>query len=269
MSILIATRGPKNGICNICGETGPLTEDHTPPKGCIKVSQVELHHILEHLNKSKPSIKGRYSQNGIKYRTLCRRCNSELLGGKYDQEFINFVNKIGMYLKTELYIPSPLSIKTKPQKIMRSLLGHIAAQGVDRYLKGKITEPLKDYMQDSSLALPESLNIYFWPYPYKHHVMARDCAYTDLTIREPVALWFLKFFPVAFMVTIDEPDEYNFKIGCLSTYRELEIEQEVEVNIDFSNIPHPFWPEAPTKTSIVIYGQEAIVSFDLKKIQQI
>lgn len=27
------TRGPQVGRCNICGEVGPLTVDHCPPKG--------------------------------------------------------------------------------------------------------------------------------------------------------------------------------------------------------------------------------------------
>jgi hypothetical protein len=74
LSVLIVTKGPKEGRCNICGEEGKLTEDHTPPKGCIKIKQVELHHIIQHLNAEQPQSKGRISQNGVKYRTLCARC---------------------------------------------------------------------------------------------------------------------------------------------------------------------------------------------------
>lgn len=29
-------KGPKVGRCNICGEVGPLTEDHVPPKGVTR-----------------------------------------------------------------------------------------------------------------------------------------------------------------------------------------------------------------------------------------
>lgn len=265
MAVLIATRGPKHGVCNICGDEGPLTEDHTPPKGCIKVRQVELHHIIEHLNVNRSSTKGRRSQNGVKYRTLCKRCNNGLLGTNYDPSFISFVNELGMFLKTQIHIPPFIKIKLKPQRVMRSLLGHIAAQGVGRYMKGEMTEPLRDYLLDTSLSLPKLLNIYFWPYPYRKHVMARDCALTDLTIHEPVTVWFLKFFPVAFMVTINEPEKYNFTMGRLSDYRDIGIDDEVEEMVDLKDIVHPFWPEAPTKTSIVVYGQEAITSFDWRK----
>ena len=61
---IISTKGPTHGICNICGATGKLTEDHTPPKGSIKITQVELFPILNHLNNinEKPIEKGRYLQ---------------------------------------------------------------------------------------------------------------------------------------------------------------------------------------------------------------
>lgn len=265
MSVIINTRGPKHGICNICGEDGLLTEDHTPPKGCIKVKQVELHHIIEHLNVDSPTSKGRMSQNGVKYRTLCKRCNSELLGIEYDPCFISFVNELGLYLKTKIQVPPAIRIKTKPQRVMRSLLGHIAAQGVRRYEKGKLTEPLRDYILDPTLVLPHSLNVYFWSYPYRSYVMARDCALTDLTIHEPVVIWFLKFFPVAFLVTLDEPEKYNFSLGCLSDHRSIGIDDEVEILVNLEDIIHPYWPEAPTEKTIIMYGQEAITSFDWKK----
>jgi hypothetical protein len=265
--ILVETRGPKQGICNICGGFGPLTEDHTPPKGCIKVRPVELHHIIEHLKAELPNSKGRQSQNGIKYRTLCKRCNNGLLGTEYDPSFINFVNELARYLKTQIYIPASISIKTKPQRLMRALLGHIAAQGVNGYEKGEITEPLRDYFLNQSLSLPVSLNIYFWAFPYQTNVMARDCVLADFSIEEPVFIWFLKFFPIAFMVTIEEPYKYKHSgLGCFSHYRCLGIDDEIDVTVNLTEIIPHHWPEAPLgKLSMVMYGQEAITSFNLRK----
>ena len=82
----------------------------------------------------------------MKYRTLCHRCNNSLLGARYDPPFIAFVNEISLLLKSSIYLPSTLSIQGQPQAILRSLLGHIAAQGVNRYLKGPLTEPMRDYI---------------------------------------------------------------------------------------------------------------------------
>ncbi|MCR4345817.1 MAG: hypothetical protein NUV55_01230 [Sulfuricaulis sp.] len=254
----IETRGPKEGVCNICGTYGPLTEDHTPPKGSIRVSQVEMRHITGLLSTGKADREFRLSQNGVKYRTLCARCNNTLLGANYDPAFIDFTSQIGAFLKSSLALPPTMNVKAKPQKIMRSVLGHISAQGVDRYKKGPNTEPLRDYILDPSAPLPAAINIYYWIYPFQRQVLVRDCALSDLKVGQPVVIWLMKFFPVTFMVTWNEPAGYAFRVPILSTHRTLGINGEVELPIPLRPIVHEFWPQAPTQYSFLLYGQEAI-----------
>lgn len=115
---------------------------------------------MEHLAAEPPKKAGRISQNGIKYRTLCGDCNNRLLGIEYDPEFIRFVNGIGQCLRTTMVLPAILGFEAKPLRIMRSLLGHISAQGVGRYRKGAITEPLKNYILDLAVPLPNEIRIY-------------------------------------------------------------------------------------------------------------
>lgn len=262
MPIQIATRGPSRGQCNICGEIGKLTEDHTPPKGCIRVGQVVIQHIVQRLAADVPHKKGRSSQNGVKYRTLCHRCNNGLLGAKYDIAFNQFVNATGNYLKSSLELPPVVSVKGHPQRIMRAILGHISAQGVDRYLKGPETEEIRDYFLDETLPLPDSLNIYYWAFPFNRQVLVRDCAYLDLNVGKPVVIWLMKFFPIAFMVTWKEPAGYNFQMPNLAVWGREPIDHEVELPLPLNGIVEPYWPEAPTESSIVTYGQEAVVALD-------
>jgi len=59
-----------------------------------------------------------------------------------------------------MVLPAILGFEAKPQRIMRSLLGHISAQGVGRYRKGAITEPLKNYILDLAVPLPNEIRIY-------------------------------------------------------------------------------------------------------------
>lgn len=263
--ILIATKGQKYGTCNICGAVGTLTEDHTPPKGCIKIGQVELQHIISHLGLEKPTGKGRLLQNGVKYRTLCHSCNNTYLGAKYDPAFIDFVNSLGLYLKSTIALPTVIPTSLEPQKVMRALIGHLAAQGVDRYDKGDDTDAIKSYFRDDSLPLPDHMRVYYWIYPYKSHVMARDCALADLSVGEPCNVWFLKFFPVAFLVTFHQPTGLSFNhISELSRWRDKAIDFKAMEYVQLRDIPHQYWPEAPTAKSIVMYGQEAVVSYDYK-----
>lgn len=258
MTIILATRGPKNGRCNICGDFGPLTEDHTPPKGCLKPKQVELLHLSTLLADSPTSTKGRLSQNGVKYRTLCHRCNSSLLGAKYDPPFISFVNEIGLFLRSSVFLPPALMVRAQPQAILRSLLGHIAAQGVDRYLKGPLTEPIRDYILDESKPLPDGLSIYYWAYPHRPHVMFRDAAYLDIPSGETFSIWMLKFFPIAFVVTWGKPVGFEYTPHTFEPWRSSPFSHIVDLPLTLRPVIPVFWPEAPTDRSILVYGQEAI-----------
>ncbi len=87
MPLHMVTRGAKSGTCNICGVDGPLTEDHTPPKGCVRPTAMELQHVTHRIDAGK-AIKTK-AQDGVKYRTLCARCNNTLLGGRYDPVLID------------------------------------------------------------------------------------------------------------------------------------------------------------------------------------
>jgi hypothetical protein len=198
------------------------------------------------------------SQNGVKYRTLCHRCNNSLLGARYDPAFISFVNTIGNHLKSTSYLPATLTLHAQPQPILRSLLGHIAAQGVDRYLKGSMTEPIRDYFLDESKPLPEGLHAYYWAYPYRPHVMFRDAAYMDLQSGDHFALWMLKFFPVAFVVTWGKAIGFEYTPHSFDPWRACAFSAVSGMPLTLRPVIPVFWPEAPTHRSMLMYGQEAI-----------
>ena len=255
---IIETRGPEVGRCNVCGEVGKLTEDHTPPKGCYRPTQVELRSLLRRLSDTAEGPMSRYSQNGVKFRTLCHRCNNSLLGGLYDPAFIQFVNRVSTTLRSTLSLPDVMWLSGQPQAIVRSLLGHCAAQGVDRYPKGPETEEVAAYMLDSSLPLPERLRVFYWAYPHRSHIMVRDAAYLDLRSGKPFAFWLLKFFPIAFMVAWGEHSPMPFPIHTFDEWRHAPFSAEVEIPIRLRPLTPEHWPEAPLDTTILTYGREAI-----------
>lgn len=196
----------------------------------------------------KPAGKGRLLQDGVKYRTLCSTCNNTHLGAIYDPAFIKFVNTVGSFLKTMIVLPETILTEIEPQKIMRSLIGHLAAQGVNRYDKGKDTIPIKNYFLDTSLPLPKHIHVYYWLFPYKNHVMVRDCVFMDLRIKKPCVIWLLKFSPISFMVTFNKPDELVFNLNELSRWRKKPIDFKAAEHVKLKNLPHQFWPEGPLST---------------------
>lgn len=258
---LVETRGPKSGQCNLCGTHGPLTEDHTPPKGCYKPNQVELRSILHRLSSSTLDRKSTLSQNGVKFRTICAYCNNTLLGSLYDPPFINFVNQIANYLKSQLELPDLVTVKGQPQAIARSLLGHMAAQGVNRYKKGLDTETFRNYILDVSSPLPGNIRIYYWPHPHQSHIMVRDAAYGSTKNNTAFLFWLLKFFPLAFMVTWDELSLIP-RLDNFDRWRNLPFETQSEIPILLRPPVNENWPEAPTDDSVLVYSRDAI---DIKR----
>lgn len=130
----VNTRGALVGHCNICDEYGPLTEDHVPPKGTLLVKQVELVRIVELLGTG-PISKNRnrrYMPGGVHFRTLCAKCNNDLLGRRYDKELIRFSNAVSETLKSSLALPITIRIPVNPGRLARAVIGHVLAIGVAR-----------------------------------------------------------------------------------------------------------------------------------------
>ena len=253
------TRGPKKGICNICGEYGVLTEDHTPPKGSVRIKQVEMNHIVKLLSAERAGSRGRVSQNGVKFRTLCSDCNSGLLGANYDVAFNEFANKASMYLTSKIELPNIMYISGKPQKIARALFGHMAAIGVDRYKKGPHTEELRNWFQNENQHLPNYLNIYYWVYPYNTQILVRDGALRNLRLAESAVIWLMKFYPIAFLIVWNNPKGYEYpQFPNFSNYRELAADEDIEMPIYLNVVPHQRWPEAPEENSFLLFGEGAM-----------
>lgn len=135
------TRGPQVGVCNICGADGPLTIDHTPPKSWAPHVPMRVSEVMAQLREG---IRHQYKKvsNGVQFRSLCQRCNRDLLGSLYDPEVIRMVQSVTGLANTFLHLSGIQFLRIKPQRIMRSIVGHLCAQGVDRYQKGELTVPL-------------------------------------------------------------------------------------------------------------------------------
>lgn len=221
---------------------------------------MERRHITEKLSVTANPSPGKRSPDGVKFRTLCERCNSKLLGGRYDPALIEFVNAVTVYFRSVLYLPATMSVRGYPQKIIRSVLGHMSAQGKGRYLKGPNTEPFRDYFLDEALPLPAGIKVYYWLYPFYPQVLIRDAGYMDIQHGSSVVIWLMKFFPLAFLVTWQDETEHRFPLPNFDSWRNAAISDEVDIPLDLRHIRHPDWPENPSDNSALLYGREAIVS---------
>ena len=257
MPLNLITRGAKSGACNICGDIGPLTEDHTPPKGCVRPTAMELQHVSHRLAAEK-AMKTK-ANDGVKYRTLCARCNNALLGGRYDPALIDFVNRVSVLLNSAVVIPRTMPVAAKPALIVRAVWGHLAAVGVDRYLKGPRTAEFRDFFLDETLPIPAGMNFYYWVYPYRRQALIRDAGALDARGPYHAIFWLMKFYPLAFAVWMPETD-YALELRDLAAYRTSSPDDIVDVMVDLEPVPHELTLEAPTTTQAIFFGQDSVVA---------
>jgi hypothetical protein len=258
----LTTRGPAVGQCNICGARGPLTNDHTPPKSCGLGTPVELQSL-----RSKISTSGekwdqpRRFQSGVTYRSLCARCNNKLLGQTYDPALASFSAQVRALASSQLALPSTVQLSVQPQAVIRSVIGHLCAQGVERYAKGPFTEPIRDYLLDSALPLPGGLRLYYWLYPYRSQVLIRDAARIEhLGSGQGVnAFWLMKFYPLAFMVTLDEKGPHAYTLTNLDQYGRDPFALVRALPLSLRPQMPGGWPEHPESDAAILYGPQAVV----------
>lgn len=244
----------KVGPCNICINTRSLTWDHVPPKGSIKLSTVEMRVLYESLSGKNEELKIKESQNGLKFRTICRDCN-EFLGHNYDPVINDFSMSVGRYLKSNLTFPSIVHHRTKPVKLMRGILGHLLSAKIE-FDNSQLDEQVRDFIFDESATIPSDINIFYWIYPYDCTIILRDVAMPAVRGDFSNSGFFqiFKFFPIAYIITNLTSYEGLYE---LTTYRHLPIDEEADILLLLDRTEHYRWPEIVDKGNIVLAGQAA------------
>jgi hypothetical protein len=243
----------KVGRCNICKKRKHLSWDHVPPKGGIYLSAVEQETVFSHMTVAKINRKYSISQNGVKYRTICKECN-EKIGSKFDPVLNGFARGIGNILKSNLILPSIIYYKTKPNLLIRAILAHLLAAKADI---DKVTtdEQIRNFIFDENATIPEDINIFYWVHPYTNTVIIRDIAM--LAVRgkfggKAGVFSVLKYFPIAYLVT-------NLKryegLSELTLYRNSKQQDIIDIPINLKDIRGPEWPEIVDDGNMVAGGQ--------------
>jgi len=248
----IKVRREPIGACNICGISGPLTWDHVPPKGGIELAPVHMKSIFQNLTGTFEGFKTLESQNGVKYRTICKPCN-EKMGQKYDPVINSFALSVGRYLKTLLTLPTVINHTTKPAALIRGLLGHLIAAKVqhDEVIFDKQVAPL---VFNESKSIPDNIHIFYWIFPYDFSCTLRDMAITQLTDPKK-AIHFchvIKYFPIGYLIS-DQPSYEG--LDELTKYKNLKTQEETAIPIRLKPIRPSNWPEMVDDTRIIFGGQ--------------
>jgi len=251
-------KGPDNR-CNLCFEESKLTWDHVPPKGSITLQPVIQKTILEHFTEGQGKfIRPSLSQNGVKYKTICSRCNSDWLGSKYDPSLVSFSKDVGMFLKSNLVFPKKVEIRAKPGAIMRALIGHLIAAKTE-IDEVTVDKDLRIPFFDVNEMIPEKYHIFYWVYPYHIITVIRDILMpVDRKNLSNTGVYsLLKYFPLGFMLT-DQP--YYEGLQELTRFRDLSWDSEVDIPVYLDNVKPYDWPNNVGNGNIVFGGASFLSS---------
>lgn len=257
MHYLKFKRDEKEGVCNICRRKASLSWDHVPPKGGIQLTTVEIRNIFHMISNYSEKNKFTESQNGVKFRTICKSCN-EQMGVKYDSVINQFAISVGRYLKTTLHLPPIIHHKTKPNAIIRGIIGHLLSAKIE-FDNVRFDKDMPPIVIDEKYPIPDNVHIYYWIYPYSISINIRDVAISQFGggSQSVTLLNMIKYFPVAYLVT----DKKDFEgLEDLAKYKELSIDEEVEIPIRLNDIKHEFWPERKDEMTVLFGGNSLMNS---------
>ncbi|HQI37860.1 MAG TPA: hypothetical protein PLH80_04805 [Spirochaetota bacterium] len=238
--------------CNICLKIEKLSWDHVPPKGGINLFDIKHETILEKLTVAEQDKKYSYSQNGVKYRTICENCNNNL-GRNYDIELNRFSLDVKNIIEKQLKLPSTKYFKVKPNKIIKSIYGHLLASKID-IENTKIDESLRAYFFDKKGDVKVNLKLFYWLYPFANIVIIRDISMPAIrgATNEFGLFSILKYYPIAFLLT--NLDNY-YNLDELTKYASDNIEDEIDIPINLQLIKNYDWPESVNNGNMIIGGQ--------------
>lgn len=259
-------RGAKEGICNICGELGPLTEDHTPPKGCVRPTALQIQHLMDALSAEHAVRRKSSSNNGVRFKSLCARCNNAKLGGEYDPALISFTSDVARYATSRIALPPTIQVRAQPQKIARAVWGHLAAAAVNGYGQWKDAAALKEWFLTGAHALPPGLRMHYWFYPHQPQIIVRGFGFFDTSNPKAIVVgWVMKFFPLAFLIASTEDPARTLTVPELVTSSNRPLDFEIDLPVPLRPVVRPHWPEAPGNTGVVLMGDHALHALPKQK----
>lgn len=254
----------KVDFCNICGKKTDLTWDHVPPKFCFNDVSIKYNSMME---KVKLNRKQTISQNGVRYRSICSKCNNTLLGAKYDPEYKKLVDLLYNLYITPGECGQYVIIKgLKINKICRAIVGHFLAARED-YCTSEIEKDMREYFLNENVLPPKTYKLLYYTYIYNTIMIIRDIVPrylgTNMDYRVPSSLMScINSFPMAFIVTKDCDDTcelYDMFELCTTN-----IDEEIDLKIDLLSYLYPnhrcardpYWPcnvnDSETGTSFVL-----------------
>lgn len=221
----------KIDYCNICGQYSDLTWDHIPPKGITHGESVIANTVIDKL--PAPTKHMKRFQSGIKYRSLCSKCNNVILG-ENDKVYQQFIEDVERQLSSPVLL-NKIVVPVKINRLCRAMIGHALAAKNSFEADVVPDQQMRQYVLNSAMKLTEN-RLYIWLYPYKTIIIARDFVTRGFQLNtHPTDMIsaVIASYPIAYMVT---GEDNNCGVDNLGMYTTDNIEDEIDVVLHFETL---------------------------------
>lgn len=216
--------------CNICSLKKPLSADHVPPKCCSNKGSVNFYRLFQ--KNMNPDQKPGQAQKGIYFKTICEKCNNELLGkqldpflGELQKQIINATSQCNS-------LSDDILINIHINKVCRSVIGHLLA-AFPNYYEGGIEPELRNYFLTKSLKKIDGQHLYLWINNEKKVAISRNVGVAVDPVFDGSIISLLKFPGAAFMLSNKKIDD---GLVDLFDYTSEDFETSAQITLPLASI---------------------------------
>jgi len=244
ISPIQGVRGP----CALCRQYSQLTENHVPPEGVGNHDRWIARSYMTTVAASSEMYFGRHFPGGVRFRTLCRDCNSAL-GGSEDKALIDFYERVRRLLASPLKLPELVRVPAKPNLIIRGLLAHIASANDNGIPVPFDSEARRIFFKEQSLRML-SWNLFYWLYSGEQMFLMRSAFLANWRPAVELSeIYILKHFPLAFMFS-RRPAFYGVPNMCKFVQQNDEAETDLPIFLNLRE-SHPVWPAVAERNQLI------------------
>ncbi|WP_124369970.1 hypothetical protein [Pseudomonas sp. R2-7-07] len=236
-----------------------MTEDHIFPQGMTPPGARIISNYLKESEKGRRKVprSTRLAQNGLKKKTLCSRCNNNLLGAKLDPSLIAFCNEIDVHVRNKYLLPNQyFNLEgVKLNKVIRAVVGHLLAYDDSPKVRSPFLKVLRRYFWGQIKVFPTGYDVLFWLYPNNEQAVFRDIFIVDWAKVESM-LWVsaYKAYPVGFAIC-QNSGGYKYPVQGfinLSSVLNDNEDQGYKIRISLNGLVPLRWPEAPASNGAIL-----------------
>ena len=257
-----------NGRCAICDTIGKLTNDHVPPKSVSTPTRIEISRLIAVTQTDDPTIRRRGGFQSAIFPSLCRTCNTERLGTKYDPTLKKIAEDVRRWVRVmkelDISVTGDIQVTTSPQRLARAVAGHLLAAEERKEpshlpQRGTMTEALRAFFLDEKAPWPDELHLYVLLFPDTRQVIVRGLGIMKVLGQTygPIVGELLKFFPLAFWITSTPAVGVTYRLTELRLHKSpADLDAQITLSIALRGMPPPRWPELPSDGGVVMLTGE-------------